>query len=134
MSRIYPPLQLAEAEAGQLRHQVRSGTWLARDLARANILLLSNERPVLTQIAIAARVGCSVSKVARTQQRYRAHGLQTTLHDKPRPGTPSRLTPEHEAFIVATACTDAPEGTDHWSVVLLNRQLHQEHGIVVGNE
>ena len=68
MSRIYSPLQLAEAEAEQLRHQVRSGTWLARDLVRANILLLSNERPVLTQAAIAVRVGCSVSKVARTQK------------------------------------------------------------------
>jgi transposase len=134
MSRIYSPLQLAEAEAEQLRHQVRSGTWLARDLARANILLMSNERPVLTQAAIASRIGCSVSKVQRTQKRYREHGLQTTLHDQPRPGTPNRLTPEHEAFIVATACTDAPEGTDHWTVVLLNQKLHKEHAIVVGNE
>ena len=134
MSRIYAPLQLAQAEAEQLRHQVRSGTWLARDLARANILLLSNERPVLAQTTIALRVGCSTAKVQRTQKRYREDGLASALHDQPRPGTPNRLTPEHEAFIVATACTDAPEGTDHWSVVLLNQKLHQEHSIVVGNE
>lgn len=134
MSRIYAPIELAQAEVEQLKSMVRTGTWLARDLARASILLFSNERPVLTQAGIALRVGCSTAKVQRTQKRYREDDLTSALHDQPRPGTPHRLAPEHEAFIVATACTDAPEGTDHWTVVLLNQKLYKEYDIVVGNE
>jgi transposase len=134
MSRIYPPIELAQAESEQLKRQVRTGTWLARDLVRANILLLSQERPVLTQAAIALWVGCSTAKVQRTQKRYREDGLASALHDQPRPGTPNRLTPEHQAFIVATACTDAPTGTDHWSVVLLSKAVQTKYGITVGDE
>lgn len=130
MPRIHPPLRLTDAEASVLRQRVRTGVWLARDLQRANILLLSHERPVHTQATIASRAGCSIAKVRRTCSRYRTDGLEAALHDLPRSGQPRSLTPEHEAFIVATACTEAPVGHDHWSLALLNQTLTNRYETV----
>lgn len=128
------PFRLSDDEVGQLRRQIRTGTWLARDLIRARILLLSHEKPETTQAAVAQETGCSIDKVQRTRERYRAEGLVAALHDKPRSGHPCLLLPEHEAFIIATACTDTPKGTDHWTVSLLTEKLALQQGITVCHE
>jgi transposase len=57
------------------------------------------------------------------RKRYCERGLEGTLHDAPRPGQPKKITAEHEAFAVATACTDAPEGHDHWTLEALRDKL-----------
>lgn len=125
---------ITKEDADQLRVRIKTGTWLARDLARAHILLLSYDEPFLKQSEVAARIKCSTAKVRRTQERYTVEGLEVALHDKSRPGQPRVLTPEHEAFIVATACTDAPEGSDHWTVTLLRDRLLAEHSKTAGEE
>jgi len=134
MPRIYPPVRLSDDETAQLRSRIRTGTWLARDLVRARILLLSHDQPALTQASIASQIGCSVAKVQRTRERCRSSGLEAALHDLPRPGQPKTLTPEHEAFIVATACTDSPAGTDHWTVSLLKQALWDKSSKGAGDE
>lgn len=126
--------RITDEDAKVLRSRINIGTWLARDLVRANILLLSHDQPMLTQAAIASRVGCSTAKVRRTWQRYTAEGLEVALHDQARPGQPRVLSPRHEAFIVATACTDSPAGTDHWTVSLLRQKLKDEHSQDAGDE
>jgi transposase len=127
-------VRLTDTEADSLRKNVQHGTWLARNLIRARILLLSYDQPALSQSALAAQAGCSTAKVRRTWRRYTKDGLEAALHDQPRPGTPHRLTPEHEAFVIATACTDAPSGADHWTVSLLKQRLATQHNKNVGEE
>lgn len=126
--------RITKEDADQLRSTIKTGTWLARDLARAHILLLSYDEPSLKQSDIAARVRCSTAKIRRTQEHYGAEGLEAALHDRLRPGQPRVLSPEHEAFIVATACTDAPEGSDHWTVTLLRDKLREKHNKTAGEE
>jgi transposase len=125
---------MTEENAKVLRSRINIGTWLARDLVRARILLLKADRSSMTQAAIAAQVGCSTAKIRRTWQRYAAEGLEAALHDQVRPGQPRTLSPQHEALVVATACTETPLGTDHWTVSLLRQKLRDEHGKDAGDE
>jgi transposase len=57
------------------------------------------------------------------RKRYCERGLEGALHDASRPGQPKKITAEHEAFVVATVCTDAPEGHDQWTLEVLRDKL-----------
>jgi transposase len=57
------------------------------------------------------------------RKRYCERGLEGALHDAPRPGQPKKITAEHEEFVVATACMDAPEGHNQWTLEVLRDKL-----------
>lgn len=94
----------------------------ARVVTRARILLLSHRgRP---DREIRGALGCSHDMVSQVRERYRARGgAAAAIADLPRPGQPRKITPKHEAFVVATACTEAPEGHDHWTLKELKKEL-----------
>jgi transposase len=41
------------------------------------------------------------------------------LKDHPRPGKTAKLTNKQAAHVIAIACSDAPEGHEHWTLRLL---------------
>lgn len=88
---------------------------------RAQILLLS-EQGYKDQI-IAERVGVSVATVERTRQKFVQQGLDEAITEKPRPGKPCKLDCKTEALLIATACSDAPEGRANWMMQLLADRL-----------
>lgn len=47
------------------------------------------------------------------------------LVDRPRSGRPEKVSGEVKAYIIATACTDAPEGRSRWTVRLLADHIIQ---------
>jgi hypothetical protein len=49
--------------------------------------------------------------------------IADAINDAPRPGQPKKITTKHEAFVIATACTDAPKGHNHWTLPELKRVL-----------
>ena len=55
--------------------------------------------------------------------------MERALHDSSRSGKPPTFTGEHEAQIVALACTEAPEGRARWTMKLLAEQAMKD-GIV----
>jgi len=113
---------LSEDEVRSLRKIVRSGIHNARAITRARILLLSHDGK--TNREIVAMVGCSPRGVTNVRERYRDRGSAgSVLDDAPRPGQPKKILPAHEAFVIATACTDAPEGHDHWTLEALKGKL-----------
>jgi transposase len=62
--------------------------------------------------------------VGLVRKRYRKRGsIESAITDLPRPGQPKKITPKHEAFVVATACTDAPFGHNHWTLPELKKAL-----------
>jgi transposase len=109
-------VELTEAERAQLLDLVRKGKAPARKIARAHILLSADRGA--TDESIAESLQLSIPTVHRTRQRF-SEGRLEALSERPRPGAKPKLDGKAEAFLVALACSQAPEGRDRWTVRLL---------------
>lgn len=117
-------IALEKEEVRTLEHIITKGTSPARVITRARVLLLANGNgPKKTNKAIAETLMLASTTPRDIRRRYCERGLEGALHDAPRPGQPKKITPEHEAFVIATACTEAPEGHDHWTLEALRDKL-----------
>ena len=67
--------------------------------------------------------------VAETRKCWCADRLSRNLVDRPQPGRKRKLEAKQEAFLVALACSDAPEGREHWPLRMLSDKL-LELGVV----
>lgn len=114
-------VDLNEVELSQLQSLIRTGKHKARTITRANILLMASEG--YADNAIASTLRINVSTVERTREKFVVGGLQYVLQDRPHPPKPRKLDGKQEAFLVATACSTAPEGRTHWTMQLLADQL-----------
>ena len=61
----------------------------------------------------------SPSMVAETRQRYVEERPESALKDHPRPGKAPKLSDKQAAHLIAVACSDAPDGHNHWTLRLL---------------
>src|SRR3984893_18232716 len=59
------------------------------------------------------------STVYRTKRRFVEGNLQAALIEEPRPGAERKLSGKEEALLVATACSNPPEGGARWRLELL---------------
>lgn len=100
---------------------IRKGVHSARCILRAKILLRSNKGE--TDIYITKQEGCSRTMARDVRVRYHKYGLDVALNDRPRSGQPPKLDAQAEAFLIATACSEAPEGSDHWTLELLRKKM-----------
>lgn len=114
-------IELSEQEKQQLQDIITCGTHNARVITRAHILLKSHKG--YTDEVIMEHTGASRRTVQRTGKRYHEGGLQRSLYDAPRPGAPTKLCAHAEAHLVALACSNAPEGRDHWTLEMLQERL-----------
>jgi transposase len=112
-----PSVTLSEDERSQLWTTVHRGKSNARTLKRAQVLLKVTDGWTAAEIAEAFDV--SLSTVANVCRRFRDGGVEAVLHDKRQERRRQALAGEQLAHVVAIACTDAPEGHDHWTVRLL---------------
>jgi transposase len=116
MAKVYR-VDLSEDERASLLDLTRRGNGAAREVRRAQILLLADEGR--TDAAVAAAVHAGVSTVERTRKRFVEEGLEAALVERPRPGGTSKLDAKQQAFVVALACTEPPEGRERWTMQLL---------------
>jgi len=114
-------IALTRAERATLRTLLKKGTHKARELTRARVLLKSADGMAQARIANDENVNRSTVKDVR--DRFREGGLERALRDAPRSGQPRKLDDKAEAHLIALACSDAPEGRDHWTLELLQRQM-----------
>src|SRR3989344_2015391 len=112
---------LTKAERATLRTLLSKGRHSARELMRARVLLKSADG--IPQIRIANDEDINRSTVKDIRERFDEGGLDRALYDAPRPGQPPKLDDKAEAHLVALACSDAPEGRDHWTLELLQKQM-----------
>ena len=112
------PIQLSEVERAELEAIVRKGRHKARVIRRAQTLLWSDAGKPDSEIA--SLHGVTPQTVASTRKRW---VKEKTLEDKPRPGRAKKLDGKQEAFLVALACSDAPDGLERWTMQLLADQL-----------
>jgi transposase len=115
-------VRLTDEERDQLQKLVRKGKAHARKLIYARILLKADEDSPdhWTDERIADALEVSVATVARERKRYCEEGLEIALMPK-KPGLPRRrvLDGRAEAYLLALACSDPPEGRERWSMRLL---------------
>ena len=111
-------VHLSEEERGTLREIVRKGKQKARILRRAQTLLWSDAGK--SDREIAALLGVTPLTVAATRQRW---DTQQSLEDGARSGRQPKTDGKQDAFLVALACSDAPEGRETWTMQLLADRL-----------
>jgi transposase len=117
MGKILYPVSLSPTEREQLQQLIRSGKSPAREIARARILLKTDEGWSAPKVAEA--LDLSEGTVFRIKRRFVEEGLDGALQEKPRLRRPRKLDERREAHIIALACSPAPEGHDHWTLRLL---------------
>jgi len=114
-------INLSAEEQQQLSDLTSKGTVKARKLKRAMILLKADEG--LTDAQIMAAINVSRPCVERVRKRFVEGGLERALNEDPRPGQRRKLDGRGEALLIATACSQAPQGHDHWTMRLLADKL-----------
>ena len=120
-------VDLNEQEKKRLEDLTTKGKSGARKIRRARILLLAEEGYIDEEIARA--LGAAVTTVERIRKRFVEEGLEAALSERPRPGATRKLNGHQEAYLVALACSDPPEGKKRWSMQVLADRL-VEVGVV----
>ena len=110
-------VRLSPEDQAQLERLIRRGQCSARVINRARILLKTDDGWSASQVAVA--LDTSPRTVFRTKRRYAEEGLGGVLHDHPQANRYRKLDDRGEAHLIALACSDAPEGHDHWSLRLV---------------
>jgi transposase len=87
------------------------------------VLLRADEG--LSDPQIMAALNVSRPCVERIRKRFVANGIERALNEDPRPGQKRKLDGRAEATLIATACTEAPEGHKRWTLRLLAGKLVQ---------
>ena len=113
-------VKLRSDQRKKLLRIVRAGKHKAREILYAHILLKAAKG--WTDANIADAFATSSKTVQRTRHRFVEAGLYAALTEEPRPGQPTKLTPEQEILLIALACSTPPVGFQRWTVRLLTSE------------
>ena len=116
-------INLRDKERHTLLEMTRKGEINVRKFKRAMILLKADEG--LSDPQIMAALNVSRPCVERIRKRFVADSMERALNEDPRPGQKRKLDGRAEATLIATACSDAPEGHKRWTLRLLAGKLVQ---------
>ena len=115
-------VDLTEDECGFLHQLIRKGGKSVSVLGRARVLLKADEGK--TDLENAEFSGVSLSTVFRVRRRFVEDGLEAAVFRK---NTGKRLyrklDGQAEAILIATACSESPEGRSRWTLELLADRL-----------
>jgi transposase len=114
-------VNLSDEERETLRGVIKKGRVGGRKLNRAHVLLLADEGQTDDMIATALHTG--VSTVERTRRRCVEGGVEHALSEKARPKRGTKLDAKGRAMLVATACSEPPNGRATWTMQLLADRL-----------
>ncbi|MGB8030147.1 MAG: helix-turn-helix domain-containing protein [Terracidiphilus sp.] len=107
-------VQLWRRERQQLSGMLRKGRESARVLRRASMLRQLDRGQTAAQLA--ASVGVAAKTVRAVARRYEEQGLNSALHEQPRPGKQRVLDVGQSQRIIAMVCGSPPEGRACWTV------------------
>jgi transposase len=114
-------------ERQRLQKMVDEGRGSKSVRQRARVLLKadqSDDAPGWTDERVAEFAEVGLSTVHRVRQQFVEEGLEATLHRRPSPERQYRkLDGVGEAKLIATACSQPPEGRSRWTLRLLADKL-----------
>jgi len=114
-------VKLESEERESLLELTSKGQLSARKMKRAQILLKADEG--WKDKGVMAALNTSRTTVERTRKRFVEGGLDRALNEDPRPGQRTKLDEKAKAHLIALACSEAPDGRDHWPLRLLADKL-----------
>ena len=115
-------VRLSDEERSQLSALVKKGKAAAYRIRHANILLkVDADGPGWTDEDVSAAFSCHLNTVGNVRRRLVERGLEAALERKPQE-CPSRervFDGKAEAQLIATACSEPPEGCAKWTLQML---------------
>ena len=123
---------LTEEERRMLQEMLSRGKAAARKLMHTRILLKADagpDGPGWDDATIAEGLEIGRATVERVRREFVEEGLPAALdRRKPRREYRRKLDGDHEAHLVALACSQAPEGRSRWTLRLLaDRMVRLEY-------
>ena len=116
-------IELSAQDKAELIDIVTKGKRPARTILRANILLASDRRNerYMTVSEISKAYHTTPTTVQTFITSYCEKGIEATINRKKRetPPVPAKVTGEVEAYVIALACGEPPEGYSRWTLRLL---------------
>jgi transposase len=116
-----PVFSLTGEERTTLKTFVHRGKANARTLTCARILLKSADGWSTAELAAAFDV-CEAT-VTNVRRRFAQGGLEAVLHDKVQQHRRSAFSGLQTAHLMAVACSQTPDGHDHWMMRLLAQKV-----------
>ena len=110
-------VRLSRKDRQLVAEMLRRGRESARVLRRASIVRQLDQGQKITQIA--GNLGVVRKTVRTIARRYQQEGLESALHEKPRPGKARALDVNQSQRIIAMVCGSPPAGQARWSVRLI---------------
>jgi transposase len=114
-------VKLTDEQRDQLNSMLHKGVNSARKLDRARILLIAEQDKEDKDIA--KTIGVTIQTVSNIRKRFFHEGLESALNERPRPGAPLKLDAKGEAYAIATACSNPPEGRICWTMQMIADKL-----------
>ena len=114
---------LTPGERSTLNTLTSKGQLSPRKLKRAQILMAADKGQ--SDGAIATVLGVGLSTVHRIRQKFIEGGLKFALNERPRVGGAKKLDSKGEALLIATACSEPPDGRCRWTLQLLADRMVQ---------
>lgn len=113
-------VELNEEQRQHLEKITSSGTYPSRQIKHAQILLRSDQKEGWSYEQIAQAFDVTVVTIAKVRKAFVEQGLEAALQrKKPDREYEHALDGEAEAHLIALACSQPPEGREHWSYRLL---------------
>ena len=120
-------VELTAAQRKELIHMISTGKAAARELTHARLLLKADQGPDgpgWSDAQIQEALDISASTVARVRKRCAERGVQEAiLPAKASAIRQRRLDGSQEAYLIALACSQPPDGCVRWTLRLLAEQL-----------
>jgi hypothetical protein len=114
-------MELTNLDKSTIVGILKKGNHASRVIYRANALNMRDKG--LTLIEVADFLEITSRTVLNVEQNYENFGLDEALYDNYRPGTPTIFDDRVKSYIVATVCSDPPEGFDRWTLELIQSKV-----------
>jgi putative transposase len=114
---------LTDSQRCTLEELLAKGSLAAKTFKRATALLELDRGKTLC--AVATTLDVDYNTVGAWRDAFLSKGLDC-LYDAPRSGRPVVIDGSQRAKITALACSDAPEGYDHWTLRLLADKIVEQ--------
>lgn len=112
-----PTISLSASDRERLYVYVHRGHSSARTRTRAQVLLKLGEG--WSDAAVCQAFDVCRNTVKHVRARFATGGVEAVLTDKRQERRYQALTGAQQAHLVAIACSDVPDGHDHWTLRML---------------
>ena len=117
-------VELSEEQRQTLEKITSSGTYTSRKIKHAQILLKSDQKIGWGYEQIMAAYDVTAVTIVKVRKTFVGQGLEAALQrKKPNREYKHVLDGEAEAHLIALACSEPPQGREHWSLRLLQNRF-----------